>query len=82
MLPRSIGPEYGYATIAESEQFMVGLSTYAATLATSTDYFAGRWFNLHDWTANGQVSRDEVGGFVAHAVEKLQRSMSGGELQA
>jgi hypothetical protein len=81
-LPRYIGPDYGFATIAESEQLIAGIPVYAKTLSASTDYFAGRWFNLHDWTAAGQLSREEVGGFVAHAVEKLQQSMAGGEVHA
>jgi hypothetical protein len=81
-LPRFIGPDYGFATIAESEALVEGLNRYATMLAMSTDYFAGRWFNLHDWTADGVVTREEVGGFVAHAVEKLQQSMLGQELQA
>jgi hypothetical protein len=75
-LPLHIGPQAGFVSIAEGERFMANLSDYATTLATSTDVFANRWFNLHNWTSEGAIRREEVAGFVAHAVEKLQSGMA------
>jgi hypothetical protein len=75
-LPLQIGPQAGFTSITEGERFMASLSNYAATLATSTDVFANRWFTLHNWTSEGAISREEVAGFVAHAVEKLQNGMA------
>lgn len=71
-LPLQIGPGGGFATIHDSEVFVLDLSAYARTVATVIDPFAGEWFSLHQWQSNGAIGRAETTGFVAHALDKLE----------
>jgi hypothetical protein len=81
-LPLHIGPDSGFPTIGASELFLADLSVYATSLSSGLAEFAGGWFSLHHWTANGQISREETTGLVAHAIEKLQEAMTAEEVHA
>lgn len=81
-LPLQIGQDGGFASIHQSELFVADLATYARVVASTIDDFAADWFSLHHWQADGAISRQEIGGFVAHAFEKLQFGLLREEVKA
>jgi hypothetical protein len=71
-----IGHGWALATSTQAISFTSDLERYARESARIVEAFAADWFSLHDWQADGVVSRDEVRGFVAEAMAKLRDELT------
>ncbi len=70
-LSNTVGAAHALTTIGESERFTEALDLYARQSALITRDFATDWYSLHRWESGGQISQEEVRGYVAHALTKL-----------
>ena len=55
--------------------FNDALSLHARQLGRVVERFAIGWYAKRRWTSLGQVTLEESGGFVAHALPKLRGAL-------
>jgi hypothetical protein len=67
-----VGPERGFATIEQSAEFTRAIDTHARQSARIMQDFAGGWYSKHNWESRGEISEQEVAGFVGVALRKLR----------
>ena len=70
-LPDHVGDGGRFHTTAEYTRFTDALDTHCREASRIVEVFAGEWFSKHNWQTAGDVTREETGRFVAHAMTKL-----------
>lgn len=70
-----VGAGNGFATVEQSAEFARAIDTHARQSARIMREFAGGWYGKHNWESRGEISRDEVAGFVAVALRKLRSEL-------
>ena len=70
-----IGPGHSLATVEQSADFARAIDTHARQSARILRDFAGGWYAKHNWESKGNISQQEVAGFVAVALRKLRSEL-------
>lgn len=78
-LANEVGDGKRFQTLDQQAAFADALSAHARLVAGGVETFAGKWFSKQNWETDGSVSRDQAGGFLAHAAEKLVAGLGLGE---
>jgi hypothetical protein len=78
-LPLQAGAERVFLSIYQGEVFLDDVDRYARRLAELTAEFSEDSYHLHDWLSDGQISRDEVGAYLAHLLDKLRGALANRE---
>ncbi|MBA2454828.1 MAG: hypothetical protein H0V47_16795 [Chloroflexia bacterium] len=74
-LSNNVGPGHDLVSIEESQAFAQALDRFTRESARIVEDFAGEWYSKHNWESGGQISRQEVEGFVAVALRKLRSEL-------
>jgi len=86
LLDRQISAQTGESknirNIAEGQQFTAALDLYTRQAARITQEFAEGWYSKHNWESRGEISQEDVRGFVGYAVEKLRLELKEGKTPA
>ncbi len=77
-----VGPGRSIPNIQAGQHFEQALDLYARQSAHIVEDFAGGWYSKHNWESQGQISADEVQGFVAYALRKLRMEVKREATQA
>jgi hypothetical protein len=67
-----VGGGRGLATVEQSAEFARAIDAHARQSARIMHDFAGGWYSKHNWESKGDISRQEVAGFVGVALRKLR----------
>jgi len=73
-----VGEGRRFRTLAHQAAFTDSLDRYAGEVAAGVDEYAGQWFAKWEYQADGRISRDQAGAFLAHAGEKLDWALGRG----
>lgn len=74
-----IGESHSIRNIAEGQQFSAALDLYTRQAARITREFAEGWYSKHNWESRGEISQEDVRGFVGYAVQKLRMELKEGK---
>ncbi|MBX9625636.1 MAG: hypothetical protein K2X82_17670 [Gemmataceae bacterium] len=69
--PGEVGEAGRFRTLAQLAAFIDSLDTHCREAAGVVERFAGGWYSKARFETGGEVPRDRVAGFVAHAMTKL-----------
>jgi hypothetical protein len=73
-----VGAGRRFRILREQQAFADALGVYAREVAAGVDAYAGGWLNKWAHAADGRISRDEAGRFLAHAADKLDWALNRG----
>ncbi len=76
-LSNNVGSAHTLTGIDASQEFSAALDLYARQSARIVEEFASGWYGKRNWESGGQISREEVQGFVAVALRKLRMELAG-----
>lgn len=77
-----VGPGRSIPNIQAGQQFGQALDLYARQSAHIVEDFAAGWYSKHNWETQGQISTQEVQGFVSYALRKLRMEVKREAAQA
>lgn len=70
-IPDQTGGNEQFPTVAAMSRFADALSTHCHEASAIVETFSADWFSKHNFQTDGQISRRETAGFVAHCMTKL-----------
>ena len=74
-LANNVGPGHALRDVGDSGDFTAALDLYARQSARIMEQFAEGWYGKRNWEADGRISREEAGRFVAVALRKLRMEL-------
>jgi hypothetical protein len=74
-LSNHVGFEHSLDSVLASNEFNRSLDLYTRQSAKIIEEFAGGWYSKHNWESKGEISLQEVQGFVAVALRKFRMEM-------
>ena len=75
-LASNVGSGHALTSLEDSRAFREALDLYARQSARIMETFAEDWYSKRNWLSEGQISRDDAGRFVAHALRKLNAEIT------
>jgi hypothetical protein len=66
----------GLTSIAAAGDFSAALDRHARLTARIVEEFAAGWYSKQRWQNKGAIGREQVQGFVAHALTKLRKELT------
>lgn len=74
-LSRTLGEQVGgtlrFRSVADQARFEAAVKTHCREAARIVETFAAEWQSKHNWKTGGDIDREAVSGFAAHALDKL-----------
>jgi len=66
-------------TVAAAGDFSIALDLHARQTSRIVEQFAAGWYSKKRWQSSDAIGREDVQGFVAHALAKLRKELTGGD---
>lgn len=70
-IPAAVGEGKRFPTVHAQKEFTDALAVHCREASGIAEFYAGKWFSLHDFQAAGDVTREETAAGFAHAMTKL-----------